>query len=104
MTSPTTDVASELSLSLSALRLEVPDAVWEDVWEKAVAVLAELGLLRRTTRAVNDNALAWHAGEDGKANALNVIAVWTAEALAGRLHPSVAALTRPPQNAERSSS
>ena len=42
-----------------------------------------------TLRAVNDNALAWHAGEEGKARALNVIAVWTAEAIAGRLHPSV---------------
>jgi hypothetical protein len=50
-------------------------------------------IMRRTLRAVNDNALAWHSGEDGKAAALNVIAVWTAEALAGRLHPSVEMIT-----------
>lgn len=48
--------------------------------------------LAKTLRAVNDNALAWHSGEDGKARALNVIAVWTSEALAGRVHPSVETL------------
>lgn len=45
-----------------------------------------------TLQAVNDNALAWHAGEDGKARALNVIGIWTSEALAGRVDASVETL------------
>lgn len=71
-------------------------AIKRDPWalEKQLAEqLAEAKVLRRTLQAVNDNALGWHAGEDGKARALNVIVVWTSEALAGRLHPSVEKVT-----------
>lgn len=50
-------------------------------------------ILLRTVRAVNLNAAGWHADDAGKARALDVIAVWTAEALAGRLHPAVEAIT-----------
>jgi hypothetical protein len=54
---------------------------------------SEREILIRTLRAVYDNAYGWHAGENGKARALNVIAAWTGEALAGRLHPSVELIT-----------
>lgn len=79
----------ELNRSISALASEIPDQVWFDVHAKVAAVLREHAVLRQTVRAVNANALAWHAGEEGKARALNVIAVWTSEALAGRLNRSV---------------
>lgn len=52
-------------------------------------LLAERQVLDLTMRAIKDNAYAWHAGEDGKARALNVIVVWANEAIEGRLHPSV---------------
>lgn len=52
-----------------------------------------LTALYTTVRAVHDNAAAHHAGEDGKARALYVIANWTAEALSGGIHRSVEMVT-----------
>ena len=70
----------------------IEDLVGEG-WHHAGMEMDRSKVLQRTVRATNDNALAWHAGEDGKARALNMIAVWTSEALAGRLHPSVESIT-----------
>ncbi len=75
---------------------EIAESIVDTSTQEGQDVLAasdELERLRRTVRAINDNACAWHKGEDGKARALNVIAIWSSEALAGRLHHSVELIT-----------
>jgi hypothetical protein len=58
-----------------------------------VRALDDLERLHRTLRAIHRNARSYHAMEDGKLRALNVIGNWAEDALAGGLHDSVEKLT-----------
>ena len=64
-----------------------------EIEQKFLSALDENERLRETVAAIQQNALAWHAGEDGKARSLNVIVQWASMALSGGIHPDVVKIT-----------